>query len=190
MPGIDRSRLTRDFSRNVRYRLPRPQDRQRTGPSPDTAGAALRNLAPGRWSWEDKRRGIGGCIAPSGTSVTGQEIPMSTERHSPGPLTCQRSVQFIPVRCMNRTARGRRGWNRTGAGRSDGRRKASPSMDNKMPVVIGTSTSTALHRRFTLTCPWCGTVSVLPIFRMRPLPGCGHVVGRQRRDEQLEEDKH
>jgi hypothetical protein len=31
---------------------------------------------------------------------------------------------------------------------------------------------------------------MLPISRLRPLPGCGHVVGMQRRDEQLEDDKH
>jgi hypothetical protein len=77
---------------------------------------------------------------------------------------------------------------RTGTGRSDGRRKASPSMDNKTPVVIGSST--APRRRFTLTCPWCGTVNVVTTLGMRPLPGCGHVVGIPRRDEQLKDDKH
>ena len=61
-------------------------------------------------------------------------------------------------------------------------------MDKQTPVVI--VSGAAPPPRFTLTCPWCGTVNVLPALGMRPLPGCGHVVGMQWRDNQHETDSH
>jgi hypothetical protein len=43
--------------------------------------------------------------------------------------------------------------------------------------VVASSTTVG---RFTVACPWCGTVSNIGVFGVQALPGCGHVVNVQR----------
>jgi hypothetical protein len=57
-----------------------------------------------------------------------------------------------------------------GGGGSDGRRKARPAMNT--PVVASSTTV----GRFTVTCPWRGTLNNIGLFGVQTLPGCGHVV--------------
>jgi hypothetical protein len=46
---------------------------------------------------------------------------------------------------------------------------------NTPVVASGTTTG-----RFTVACPWCGTLNIISLFGVQTLPGCGHVVNVQR----------
>jgi hypothetical protein len=43
--------------------------------------------------------------------------------------------------------------------------------------VVASSTTVG---RFTVACPWCGTLNNIGLFGVQTLPGCGHVVTVQR----------
>jgi hypothetical protein len=40
-------------------------------------------------------------------------------------------------------------------------------------AVVASSTTVG---RFTVACPWCGTLNNVGLFGVQTLPGCGHVV--------------
>jgi hypothetical protein len=46
-----------------------------------------------------------------------------------------------------------------------------------MNTLIASGTTVG---RFTVACPWCGTLSNIGLFGVQTLPGCGHVVNVQR----------